>query len=297
MAEYLIRLPQVLRVTDILDAFDGCFDLSSCEAPDEITFDFTDIGRALPTGIVFLHNLTRYLEAKGCQVYYLNNNQEATRALKFMDRIGFFEDHVGHRLFNSGAMTGTTLRLREFDTEGSHQWVTQTFIPWLAGCSGIAEPNLADIQVCVKEIFNNVQDHAGTRVGSVFAQWYPNGESVDIAISDFGRGIPANVRRLLPELSAAECVIKAFEEGFTTKGHPANQGAGLHLLRQNVVDQLEGTLHVISGGAVMHCDFRKGFFPGRVSNRNHGYTGTLINISLPTQRIDRSEVAVEDGIW
>lgn len=292
----VVQLPSKLLVTNILAHMDGKLSFEGKDLPKEVTFDFSQIRSARPTGIVFLHNMTRHLRAAGCAVKYVGYDRESSHAMRFLDNIGFFEDHLGARQFQGSALQSTSCRLIEIHQNDCHAWASFTFIPWLSECSGIPVDNLSEIQMCVKEIFNNIQDHAGLEVGSVFAQWYPKRAVVDIAIADFGRGIPANVNRFFPDLSSSECVMKAFEHGFTTKGHPANQGAGLYWLKQNIVESLQGSINVISGGAVVRCNPADGFKEGRLRNGNHGYVGTLINLNLPTQKIERQENEIEEVV-
>ena len=289
-------LPPKLLVTEILNSFSGQFCLTEIDPEMDICFDFSHVRTARPTGVVFLHNATRQLVRSVRSVSYTGFDRDVY-AMRFLDRVGFFEDQLGRTIFEGSKPSETTCRLIELGQADCHAWVSFTFIPWLSRCTGIPEENLSEIQTCIKEVFTNIQDHAGTDVGSIFAQWYPKNEVLYFAISDFGRGIPENVLRVRPEITPEQAIQKAFEEGFTTKGRPGNLGAGLHFLRQNVVEQLNGKLNVLSGGAVIHCDFEKGFHSSKVANRNHGYTGTLINVALPTRKIDRDEVAIEDLVW
>lgn len=296
-SDWTITLPEILRATDTLSILgrDSC--LTSGKPPSSVLFDFSKIAAAKPTGIVLMHNITRHLVEGGTRVLYTGMDRHASAAMRFMDSIGFFEDQLGEKIFAWSALRPTSCRLRELRQTDCMSWTTFEFLPWLATRSGYEAGSLAWVETCIKEIFNNIQDHAGLEAGSIFAQWYPRSGVVDIAISDFGRGIPANVGRIFPSLTAGECIIKAFEEGFSTKGRPSNRGAGLDILRRSVVSDLKGTIYVVSGGAVALCDFDSGLRLGKHALGNHGYEGTLINIRIPTAKIERETESDGGDLW
>ena len=85
------------------------------------------------------------------------------------------------------------------------------------------------------EIFNNINNHAGKSgdIASAIMQHFPKRSEVDIAISDFGEGIPARVREKEPEISNdGAAILKAVEENFSTRSTPRNRGAaGLTYIR------------------------------------------------------------------
>ncbi|MCF8483831.1 MAG: hypothetical protein K9G71_01370 [Rhodobacteraceae bacterium] len=293
-----IVLPHKLQVIDILRKLSEFECLSAEPKPERINFDFSQVTAVRATGVVFVHNVTKHLHGAGCKVYYSHFKRPDSRAMRYLDSIGFFQDKFGEYQFAGSTPRKTSSTLKEVKHQDCHFWASRTFLPWLSQCSNRSLTELAEVEMCIKEIFNNIQDHAGLEIGSIFAQWYPKQEFVDIAISDFGRGIPANVREVLPELSPAECIIQAFEDGFSTKSKPTNRGAGLYLLRQNVVTNLHGTINVVSGGGIALCDLEKGLRSGNFVLGNHGYNGTLINIRIPTAAIeDDDDGNGSEAIW
>lgn len=292
-----ISLPQILRATDTLSVLGSGSCLTENGTTSSVLFDFSSVVAAKPTGIVLMHNITRHLVEGGARVAYAGMNRSSSPAMRFMDSIGFFEDQLGEKLFSWSTLRATSCRLRELRHTDCMSWTTFEFLPWLSERSGHQQDSLASVEMCIKEIFNNIQDHAGLEAGSIFAQWYPRAGAVDIAISDFGRGIPANVNRVFPGLSSGECIIKAFEEGFSTKGRPSNLGAGLDMLRRSVVADLRGKIYVVSGGAVALCDYDNGLRVGKHALGNHGYEGTLINIRIPTAKIEHEVESDGGDLW
>ena len=100
-------------------------------------------------------------------------------------------------------------------------------MPWIAREVGLKEESLSAIRTSIEEVFHNIRDHSGVGVGCFFAQHYPRKNEIELAISDFGLGFPAQVRTLIPSISDTDALKKASEEGFTTKSNVRNRGAGL----------------------------------------------------------------------
>ncbi|WP_201151139.1 ATP-binding protein [Rhodovulum sulfidophilum] len=180
----------------------------------------------------------------------------------------------------------------EIRRSDSHAWIGQNLIPWLSECSGVQVKPLAELRTCVSELFNNIADHTGLDVGSIFAQWYPNERRIEICIADFGPGIPHTVARVKPGLTDAEAISKALEDGFTSKSLPTNQGVGLHYLQQNVVENLDGELSIQSCGGGLNVK-KIGNIVRKVPYSTGGFCpGTMIEMRFSTDRIDQTD---EDG--
>lgn len=264
--------------------------------PPSVTFDMAGVGFVEPSGVVMLHNLTRYLLSQGCKVFY-DNFTLPRQGLMFLDGAGFFEDVLHKKAFAFTAAKATTLRLREIRSIDAHGWVSAEFLPWLASCSRRSLPALGHFGFCISEIFNNIRDHSTYEVGSIFAQWYPNIDTLKLAIGDFGRGIPVNVATVEPQMTGAQAIERAFDAGFSSRSTPKNRGAGLDFMRQNVCASLHGTMKVYSGGAAVHVAR-----DGHITHLNpilgnSGYTGTLFEIELPTHNIATITPDEEEMIW
>lgn len=83
------------------------------------------------------------------------------------------------------------------------------------------------------ELINNVYDHAQSEIDAyVFCQYYPQKETIRIAVADLGIGISESVSRYhkkkgLAKLSEIESVKWAIKERATTQSMPRNKGLGL----------------------------------------------------------------------
>ena len=126
-------------------------------------------------------------------------------------------------------------------------------------------------------------------VGSIFAQWYPKLDKVFVSIADFGAGIPETVRTVEPGLSDEEAIVRAFEDGFSSRSTPRNRGVGLHLLRQNVIERFDGSITVRSQSGAVRFD-KSGNSVRVVPYKARGFCpGTMIDIEFRTDLIDEEE--------
>lgn len=241
-----VVLPAEFRAENLFTHTEQCFGRFDV-LPEAVSFDFSRMRFALPSGVVFLSNLSRFLVRNGCKVTYANINTNS-EAIRFLDDAMFFEQHLQKLLIPTSTVRPTTQPLRAIHHEASHGWIGLTLLPWLSQCSGVAVEHMAELKTCLSELFNNIADHTDSGVGSIFAQWYPNKGSLEICIADFGQGIPATVGRMVDGLSDSEAIAKAFEDGFSSRSLPTNRGVGLHILQQNVVDNMSGTLKCLSAG-------------------------------------------------
>lgn len=149
------------------------------------------------------------------------------------------------------------------------------------------------------EIFNNIDDHAGSdvKVGCFFAQHYPNKDRVQVAVSDFGKGIPANVRKVgQAQLEDGQAIMRATEEGFTSQSQPANRGAGLNTLLHEVTDNNGGEVHIHSDRGALSCIVDQSQEDQPTLRETTGvYPGTLISMSFRTDTIEN--IPEEEFLW
>jgi anti-sigma regulatory factor (Ser/Thr protein kinase) len=266
------------------------------QMPDEVEFDFGALRFVRPCGVVFLSNLALFLHRNGCTVSFTNMNK-ASEPIRFLDDSLFFEQHLGEKLNVWSSPRATTRPLVEVRHTDSHGWVRNSFVPWLSQCSGIAEHDLGELATCISELFNNIDDHTEHDVGSIFAQWYPKENRVIVAVADFGAGIPFTVRRVWECPDDIGAILVAFEEGFTSQSTPRNQGAGLHFLLQNVVENLGGRLEVCSADGAVSFE-KDGDSLIYVPYNDVGFCpGTLIVLEFNTGSIERTEGELEDVQW
>lgn len=267
---------------------------------DTVDFNFSNLKFITPVGITVLSNFHEWLVRRGVSVgYRLPPVEEWDRrkALIYLDDSLFFEQHIGEKRRPYANPRETTQPLTFVEIDESYQWFDK-IINWLSIRLKVSRSSLANLKMCLQEIFNNIKDHSSESLGCAFIQHFPYLNTVTIAISDFGVGIPHNISKTQPSLNDAQCIVKATEEGFSTWTHPHNRGAGLVTLIDNVVGDNKGTVFIHSNNGVLECswDDKNEIV---MSSRQKGdfYPGTLIEINLRTENIENVEEDKEEFEW
>ncbi|MBY0055006.1 ATP-binding protein [Brevibacillus agri] len=269
--------------------------LSSAITPDlipvdnEIIFDFSFLQFIEPVGVTILGNLVQWLLKRNVKVTFrYPSNYPA--AIKYLDDSNFFQMYTGQKINSSATQRNTTIPLQLVAYQDSYQWMDNKLVTWLASRLNLTRASLGDIKVCFQEIFNNINDHSKEHIGCFFAQHYPAKNEVNIAISDFGIGIPSNVQSVIPGLTDSLAIQKATEQGFSTKSTPGNRGAGLDVLVKNVVKNNQGWVYIHSNHGILKCNLgQNNDIVMEPSDIRGFYPGTLFEIVLRTDTIEHVE--------
>jgi len=292
-------LPRYFNVNSIGDFIKPILKIKDTQLPEEVTIDFSKVIFIDPVGVTVLSNILEYLKKRKINFKFSNykNNSEPIR---FLDDSLFFLEYVGNKIHPSSTVRSTTLQLKKIEMEESYQWIETFFLPWIKREIGYEKKlKLEMIKVCLMEIFNNIRDHSGENIGCLFAQHFPNRGIVNIAISDFGVGIPFNVRKMNPNMKDSEAIKLAAQEGFSTKTNPQNRGAGLDILIKNTISHQSDKISIFSNYGILHVYKSKDgediiFKP--VKNTLFFYPGTLLNIEVQTDLFIGDEEE-EDFQW
>ena len=261
-----------------------------------LEFDFSSLKFIDPVGLTVLSNTIKWLTkhgVTGCPI----NSSTYSAAVKYLDDSKFFETHLQSRqpLSPASRLRSTTLPLMHVEHSSAHNWLREKFIIWMSQRTHIPVDALSSISSSLMEIFNNIKDHSEEGIGCCFAQHFPNKNEVLLAISDFGVGIPSQMKKLYQD-SDTRLIIKACQEGVSTKSIPTNRGAGLHLLRLNVVSLNSGSLSIYSNsGSVCFYKGSNGNQGVRTGSDNQGsnfYPGTLFVVTFRTDTIVHDEEEV-----
>jgi anti-sigma regulatory factor (Ser/Thr protein kinase) len=262
---------------------------------NRVLFDFSRLKFADPTAITVLSNLIEFLRKKGAKIEYLNY-QLPSDGNKYLDDCGFFKKYLGEQVFPNSALRQSTLPLQLITHAKSLEWMEHKLTPWIENKVGRTGESFAEIKSCLSEVFNNIRDHSGENVGSVFAQYYPKTKTVMLSISDFGKGIPTNVRKAFPEFSDEKAISKAMEQGFTTKSTPVNQGIGLYYLSKNVVQINGGEIWINSLSGAVRCIASASGVKMLPYKEKFSYPGTLLQLTFNTDKLG-SLGAKEEFEW
>lgn len=194
----------------------------------KVSFNLSELKFITPVGITVLSNLHEWLLKREVAVGYMLpklDEFEKMSALKFLDDSLFFQQHIGSKRRPHATPKETTQPLDSVEVEASFQWF-ENKISWISRRLNVTTESLANLKMCLQEIFNNIRDHSEESLGCTFIQHYPKNNVLTIAISDFGVGIPYNIVKIRPSLNDAQCLLQATEEGFSTRSNPQNRGAG-----------------------------------------------------------------------
>ena len=294
-SELTVRLPFVLRRDTIYPLIDSVLDENLNPKVSKVIFDFSGLNFIEPVGVTVLSNLIEVLKKAGVKSAFsgLEANNESIR---YLNDSGFFEHYLKKPIQQKPNLRSTTLPLELVEYSKSYQYMGFRLIPWLAAELITSEKSLATVKGCLQEIFNNIEDHSGVSIGCSFVQHYPRKHQIQICISDFGVGIPSNVRKLNPDLNDHLAISKACTQGYTTQTTPRNRGAGLHVLVQNIAKRNKGLVSISSLSGITTFFNESGSVKENSRAVQGFYPGTLIQIIFDTSRFvfDKED---EDFEW
>lgn len=264
----------------------------------EIVFNFRKLTFIEPAGVTILGNLFQWLNKSGVTCEKILPRLSDRDAVKYLDDSLFFEQYYGEKLREDSDLRPTTIPLTLVAYEHSYQFLRGRFSNWLANRLEVTVESVDNIRISLEEIFNNIRDHAQENTGCIFAQHYPNkGNEVHIAISDFGVGIPHNIKQEYPLINDGEALKMAIEAGFSTRSTPRNRGVGLATLVDNVVRDNGGEMYIHSNHGILTCKAGNTDIDVEYEVSPSYYPGTLIQIILKADNIENIIPDEEDFGW
>lgn len=294
-----VLLPQSFTIATMYPLVDQVLDEQRDARCSEVTFDFSRLSFIEPVGVVVLSNLIEYFKRMGVRVLFSFVRMN-TAATQYLDDAGFFEHYVGEKLSPHSRLRSTTMPLQLIQGSKATEYLYFKLVPWISRNVGQSEHSLQALRASLEEIFHNVYDHSGVDIGCTFSQYFPREHAIQIAISDFGEGIPNVVRRIAPHVEDAEAMRLACQEGFTTKSNVQNRGAGLPTLTRYVTKRNGGTVMIASARAQVAASPDVGGDMKIVAKSARGfYPGTLVRVILRTDTLVQlaEDVEPEDFEW
>lgn len=289
--EIVVHLPVTFNVATMYPFIDNAID-EQCDAKcSKIYFDFSRLNFIEPVGIVVLSNLIQYFLKIGVKVLFRGHTIKS-KANIYLDDAGFFQNYLNKSIFELPNLRTTTIPLELVANKDATKFLYFKLMPWIGSQVGLSENSLSAVRTSIEEIFHNIRDHSGVGIGCVCAQHYPRANQIELAISDFGRGIPELVRTQIPNISDTDALRKASEEGFTTKSNVKNRGAGLTNIMRYITQRNNGTVLISSGKAQISAVQSNVIEPKLTARSVDGfYPGTLVRAIL---RTDTLEQVIED---
>lgn len=288
-----MTLPKTLNMLSMHAVLDFFIDPSGDARHRHFEIDFSKLQFVDPTGVVVLSNLIEYLRRCGAGGTLIGLYHWNSDAICYLDDSGFFSRYNLKPLRDHATARRTSMPLRLVEHIRAQEFLRFDLIPWMAFQLGTTAEALATVSVCVQEILQNVADHSGVGVGCVHAQFFADRQVVEVAVSDFGLGIPYNVRRVLPDLNDTDALKKACQEGFTTKSNVHNRGAGLPTLIKYLAKHNRGAVWISSGSGNISATHSEGTTKLTGRSKRSNYPGTLVLLRLKSSAIEALATDVE----
>jgi len=262
-----------------------------------ITLDFDDLNQIDGTGLTALSSTVEWLMSHHVNILFKNNHKTHRAGIHYIDSCGFFKRYLGYSLGKDARPSLNTLPCQSVAFAAAHGWLEYRFSPWMATTLCVDPSSLGTLRTCLKEVFNNIGDHSAVGTGFIHVQHYPGKHSVGVTVSDFGVGIPGSMIQKFPELSHAEAIFQACEEGVTSKSRATNMGVGLSLLSQSILAS-QGAVRIHSLSGYLHRWIDAKMISRERYGRGQGiYPGTLIDLQLDTRLFVGDDEDREDVEW
>ena len=241
----------------------------------ELIIDFHYCGFLGHIGVTFLGGIVRLFEYRGGNVKF-RWNPLIDKIRVNLAQNGFLYDFSQ----NQKPWDGNSVPYRS-DDQCDYKIITDYLrYQWLGKGWVNISPKLQDaITGKVLEIYFNAFDHSQSKIGVYSCgQHYPKYGTLQLAIIDFGIGIPQSVRTLPENVdkTATEALKWAFMSGNSTKNDKnIDRGAGLHLLEQFILKN-RGNLMIFSNDAYAKISYNGTVYENVCTN----FSGTLVNITF-----------------
>ncbi len=291
-----IRLPHTLNASTMYAMIGEAITQSGDSKFINVTIDFLNLQQIGPVGVVVLSNLIEYLRlcgAGGTLTGLVNNSD----AVKYLDMVGFFEDYNNKRISPALVTPDTLLSLTRVPNVKRTTFLQDRLMPWVAKLMNVSPGSLGSFRVGVEEVLQNIGHHSTIDVGCAHGALVD--DEIILAISDFGVGIPENVRSVEGWHKDGEAIKRACDEGFTSTGNKI-RGAGLGVLLKTMTSNGRGRVSITSGaGQVSAIHLPGGGYRLTARQKSFIYPGTLIEIALKLGSFEglSQEVEAEEFSW
>lgn len=267
----------------------------------EIYLDVGSLYFIEPLALVILFDQVVFLKAYGLKVFIANHTKDGSlsAAVRYMDDSEFFLHASGKCLSDRSKCRTTTLPITSLAHNQTLMWLENTSIKWLASRLGTTKESLADIKICLEELFNNTKDHSGVKISTALVQHFPkkgNGE-IKICVSDLGIGLVKKIQKTHPDFTAFDCICHAIQEGFTTQSSHRNAGMGLFTLACTVCNN--GGKFILRTGEISATVFRgtEGLPSIEIEEGFAHIDGTAFEITLYQDKLDLLQAITENFSW
>ena len=283
-----VYLPQYMNLQNINHFVGLVMGLDRQPLHGDVVFNFSGLHFIDGAGITVLCNTIGWLRGRGISVAFCGH-QNRNPGIRYLDDCGFFERYLQQTIQPIASTRSTTIPAQPVALANMHSWVDTTAGPWLAERLSVPGESLDEVRMCLREIFNNISEHAGEDTGFVHIQHYPNRDRLGLTISDFGSGIPSVIRSKYQADSDESAIYTATEEGTSTKATEKRAGAGLNLLLRYTTIANQGNASIYSGTGALLCAPARDELVRTVRGAHGFFPGTLIDLEFRTDLISRDD--------
>ena len=143
--------------------------------------------------------------------------------------------------------------------------------------------DLSGLNNCIAELFQNVFDHAEAN-GTAFSyiEYKKDDGVINIAVCDFGRGIPETLKKQYPD--EKEALEKSLQHGVTAGSQKHNKGYGM----ENILSTMtkKDTMRIVSNHAILYQhDSEK-----RLYDLEYNFQGTLLYMTIHIDSFPDEEI-------
>ena len=143
--------------------------------------------------------------------------------------------------------------------------------------------DLSGLNNCITELFQNVFDHAeadGTAFS--FIEYKEEAAIINIAVCDFGRGIPETLKKQYPNES--EALEKSLQHGITAGSQKHNKGYGMENILSTMTN--EDNMRIISNHAMLYHHNTT----SQLIDLNFNFKGTLLYMTIHIDSFPDEEI-------
>jgi hypothetical protein len=218
--------------------------LTNPENIDKFLYDFSRCRTIFPNGIAFLYGLFRYIQSKQKKLFYVGGSIKKDIETTLIYN-GFLRKIDEQAPFSDDSSIILRQDLSDNSSDNNsiidhlkNNWLNKKWIH-------LSDNVRNAIAGTMWEVYDNAFHHANSSIG-VFSCGQKISDKVKLAVIDFGRGIPLNVRQFKGDskMSSSKALKWAFKEGNTTIA--GNRGMGLNILK-SFVRLNKGELEIFSG--------------------------------------------------
>ncbi|MFK7844094.1 MAG: hypothetical protein AB8G77_02260 [Rhodothermales bacterium] len=272
------------------------FDQHGLLRSNKYTFDFEVCDDIDAAGIAMLDTLFICLGLEKCQIELALGNQlpQALNALLRLQLNTAPDSILNEAVTIEKGGIEQNLCIHRFNARNDKLWFKRIFNNWLAHELYASALVIAPQTQNFIGLIENISMHAGVPIASVVSAYDAEQEEVRLVLSDAGKGIPPNIRRVWKAAISDEVAIaKAIENGPLGDSEATGKEGGLGRLIKGIVDQQMGKVIITSGFGRLSCLSGTRSKIHVFEPTNAVYPGTMIEVVFSTNAMGFSSMMNE----